>query len=471
MEPLDLTRHDPEEWEGKTLLLNGCEYLIGRYLGTGAERIVHLLTNRRSGLTLHVLKIWRGPIPLAPSEVRKRLVAGDPSFAKIIPISIEVELPGGQAEVQEYAGGGPRPPAAPGDALTIVADTLLAADKHVDAIAAYKAALAENTDHTHALINLAASLSQSGDLSGAQKAALRATMVEPNFLLYHRALIGYLGDGGLVRLALLRFRQAKKICPNTNDLCELGARLFLLAGEPKAALAEAEVSVLIKTEKSALLETTIRAIEACDKAHAFAEEARPLIETEPARALELLRQAHRTSPNDPRITMNLAFALARAGERRDAVPLLLIAASRGPESLAKSCYLNAALCESDRERAMHLLAATMTNLDAEHDGREPRDLLFALPGPGVWVSEDQIVERALDAAADLVAQITLAQGKDQAPLPDAQRLARLYAKAVGRTYAPPEPMGAGVRIVSGRRRSKGGLGWIAQQFRRGQRQP
>jgi len=85
MEPIDLTRHDPEEWEGKTLVLNGCEYLIGQYLGAGADRIVHLLTNRRSGLTLHVLKVWRAFIPLAPSEVRKQLAAATPVLPRSSP--------------------------------------------------------------------------------------------------------------------------------------------------------------------------------------------------------------------------------------------------------------------------------------------------------------------------------------------------------------------------------------------------
>jgi hypothetical protein len=36
----------------------------------------------------------------------------------------------------------------------------------------------------------------------------------------------------------------------------------------------------------------------------------------------VLKTIHeRTSPDDPRIAMNLAFALARAGKRREAVPL------------------------------------------------------------------------------------------------------------------------------------------------------
>jgi hypothetical protein len=45
MEYLDLSCHDPEEYEGKHLVLNGCEYKVGEHLGTGGERIAHKLIN------------------------------------------------------------------------------------------------------------------------------------------------------------------------------------------------------------------------------------------------------------------------------------------------------------------------------------------------------------------------------------------------------------------------------------------
>ena len=59
MEYLDLNCHDPEEYEGKVVVLNGCEYTVGEHLGTGAASIVHKLINRKSTLCLHVLKIVR----------------------------------------------------------------------------------------------------------------------------------------------------------------------------------------------------------------------------------------------------------------------------------------------------------------------------------------------------------------------------------------------------------------------------
>jgi hypothetical protein len=58
LEPLDLPEHSPEEWEGKGVSF-GADYVVGPYLGSGGERIVHRLVNSCSGLGLFVLKVIR----------------------------------------------------------------------------------------------------------------------------------------------------------------------------------------------------------------------------------------------------------------------------------------------------------------------------------------------------------------------------------------------------------------------------
>jgi hypothetical protein len=60
-ELLDLGRHAPEEYEGKIVRWDDYEYWIGRHLADGNEMIVHHLLNSRTGLALHVIKIWRDP--------------------------------------------------------------------------------------------------------------------------------------------------------------------------------------------------------------------------------------------------------------------------------------------------------------------------------------------------------------------------------------------------------------------------
>ena len=93
MEALDLTRHDPEEYENKVVVWRECEYLVGPYLGSGVERITHMLINRASGLCLHVLKVWRhAKLGYTPSDIRAKLATGRTAefdFARLIPVSIE----------------------------------------------------------------------------------------------------------------------------------------------------------------------------------------------------------------------------------------------------------------------------------------------------------------------------------------------------------------------------------------------
>src|SRR6516164_3577603 len=104
MEFLDLARHNPKEYEGKLVAWRGCEYIVGVYVGSVAERIVHKLINRASGLCLHVLEIGRrADLGYVSSRVQAVLAlrrTPESDFAKIIPISIAVELPGGWAEMQ-----------------------------------------------------------------------------------------------------------------------------------------------------------------------------------------------------------------------------------------------------------------------------------------------------------------------------------------------------------------------------------
>lgn len=59
MTDLNLLEDDPDEYEGRIVRCGGAEYIIGRWVATGAERIVHNLVNRRSGLSAHLIKILR----------------------------------------------------------------------------------------------------------------------------------------------------------------------------------------------------------------------------------------------------------------------------------------------------------------------------------------------------------------------------------------------------------------------------
>ena len=56
-EPLDLTRHKPADFEGKSVTLDDREYLVGRSFRQGDQGHAHLLIDRVSGVCQRVIQI------------------------------------------------------------------------------------------------------------------------------------------------------------------------------------------------------------------------------------------------------------------------------------------------------------------------------------------------------------------------------------------------------------------------------
>jgi tetratricopeptide (TPR) repeat protein len=437
MEHLDLNAHDPEEYEGKAVTRKECEYVVGEHLGSGAERIVHKLINRASGLCLHVLKVWRSPdLGYVPSLVRAELASDRGSeidFADLIPVSIEIELPGGRAEMQIYAGG-LGDDCTRADTLTDKGDELFKNSRFGEAITSYGEALVENPNHTHALVNLAAARAAEGDLEGAYQAAARATAIEPNYPLYRRALIHYLRVQGLARLALGAFHSAREDFPNVCDFNDLGASLLVACGEPELALTCAQDCVLASADKDKLLATIRVAVEARSRAQVLMDEARSLAQHADAfRVLALLEKARAFDESNPLLAGNLALTLARVGRCREAVPLLLHAATHGPFHWAKVFYANVAFClmkEGELPAAMVFLGTTMSQIDMELQGRQLKNLAADLPGRGIWVDEQAIFEEKVESAARLVVQSAQTYEKSSTMPAEAANLARLYSKVL-----------------------------------------
>lgn len=58
-EILNTSFHSPEEYEGKYIIFNKTEYIIGEFMSQGASKIVHKLINKKSNICSHVIKIHR----------------------------------------------------------------------------------------------------------------------------------------------------------------------------------------------------------------------------------------------------------------------------------------------------------------------------------------------------------------------------------------------------------------------------
>ena len=55
--PLDLTRHKPSEYQGKSVTLNGRDYNIGGKVRDTDQGYAHRLNNALTGLSLHIIQI------------------------------------------------------------------------------------------------------------------------------------------------------------------------------------------------------------------------------------------------------------------------------------------------------------------------------------------------------------------------------------------------------------------------------
>jgi TPR repeat protein len=409
MEYLDLNCHDPEEYEGKLVVWNGCEYTVGEHLGTGSEAIVHKLINRKSMLCLHVLKIVR--FPDRPIGMKSELIAGlrasSVELSRSTPFIIEAQLPGGLVEFQEYLGPYEEANASTKHLMDLAAESA-ERKQYEQAIASYNRVLELNPCHTPAMVNLASVYREGhdrNDFSRAQALARKAVQIEPNYLLYHRAHIIYSFELGLLRFALQEFSRMKSIFSNVFDLDDLGARMCLTSGDPEAASSYAEHALLEEASKAALRKEIEEARVAKARASELMWEARASIDQKDwTGALTLLNRAYAVYDKDPFLNMNLAFALRRAGEYRAATRLLMGACPVVPEVLGPVCMANSAFCQieaEEMESGASLLDGTSQLLSILHKGRVPTNCAD-LPGIGIWIEDKRLNEENITSACNLV---------------------------------------------------------------------
>ena len=142
-----------------------------------------------------------------------------------------------------------------------------------EAIQAYEQALAENPNHTHALLNRWERTVNVDDFDTAHELAAKAKSIEPNYPLYHRACIQCLTSLGLGRRALNEFHSAQEYFPNVFDFNDIGAELLVACGQPESARALADECLLDPANKKVLIEKICTAVEAKFKASDLIDEA------------------------------------------------------------------------------------------------------------------------------------------------------------------------------------------------------
>lgn len=450
MEQLDLSRHGPMQWQGKLVELNGSSYIVRNELGHGADMFVFALGNLRSRLFLHALKIFR--------DQRKAIYSSDVSMQRLIRAHhaggpdlllwiINVDLPGGRAEIQMLAGG-PEPASSPTSELFTEARDLenklpgAAFDPKLKlnsrdqdtlgkVIGLYEAILKINPDHTGALTGLARAKSRLHDWNGALALQQRALAAEANYLSYWQDAVRCSELAGQFWFAHQLYTRMKDIFPFEFELKETAIAAQLKCGQPDAAQ-----RLLDDFPQKALVDKWQPMVQAAARAQA---ESAPMIACAKA-ALKnnnitnyvvQLEQAHRRYPDSPQLKLNLGLAYQRAKRYSDAAPLLAGILSLIPAELVAVTAANAAFSEARAGRPKE--AITMLSVVASYvvSGNTLGSFVSAdsLPGIATWVDEEGILQSKPGEAAPIIAQAINAVGGAEAVPPQVVDLADFYQMA------------------------------------------
>ncbi|MFI0939224.1 tetratricopeptide repeat protein [Streptomyces sp. NPDC021020] len=254
---LDLENHDPEEYEGKTVVIDGCPYEIAEPVGSGADKFVHKLRNRRSGLCLSVLAIYRDPEgaqDMLRNEIAAKSVDALLGFERV-PNIRQVSLAGAPAaHLQDYVG----PFEADPSPSLLTAQQLLHDERWEEGAAALATVLDENPHHTVALNNLAFALARLGGAERAVELMAVALEIEPNCLPYIRSYIQYADAAGRLAEILDGFSALREKYPYDHSCDQLAAEVPGRA----AALNNAALDLSRSGRAVEALETMTRSAEA-----------------------------------------------------------------------------------------------------------------------------------------------------------------------------------------------------------------
>lgn len=394
MEILDLTKHEPEEYEGKLVTCIDCNYMVGAYIGSGQARIVHKLINEKSGLCLHVIKIWRS-IEEAKDFVKNININEFAKSDKIAIIYITVFSHGGAFEIQQFVG-----PYEDGESFTgkttIEAQNKLRNDSLSYAIELYDKVLKINEYHTVALNNKAHALQKLGKYYEAFDLIHKANDIEPNDQLNLYNFITTGRQCGYLRLCRTKFEEFKSKFPLSLNVHKSGIYLYLDSGEPfkaKKLLTESKKDI----KESDDIEKNINEnIASQKKAREYISSTKRLGSTPLERkksVVDILTTANKMYPYDFQINLNLAFSLYHISEFREAKNIFYSLINTIYSKHVKFCIASAAFCEmklSKYEQAFSLIRDLMDIIKVEADSYEKLDP-WGVPRPGIWMKKDGIV--------------------------------------------------------------------------------
>jgi Flp pilus assembly protein TadD len=405
MELLDLSIHDRDDYEGKAIECRGRRYVIGQRLGVGAERIVHILTNELSGLSILVIKILKIPRPRGVYTTLISQLRSDIELARVTTVTLEVDVPGGMVEIQPNVESRGADPAGTHvrqgfDALTGKTPSPLEARKH------FGDALRLNPSHCEALYGMAHALWRANETSQAFMRISEAVDIEPMYLPYWRTYVELARATGQYAYALQLYREAVRLFEHVYDLEELAAEILLDAGNPDEAT-QCVTRAIVTPERRAELEKEVsHAIEERTRARALMQAARASVMAKDWKtASSALMHAQAVYNRDPELCMNTAFATLHDGDPRVCASLMLHASMVVSDPLAATCAANAGfamLKANEIAHAMGVLDMAALRLSALCGGEIPANEVD-LPSVGIWIDGDELIEERVGVAEEIIA--------------------------------------------------------------------
>ena len=194
MEQLDLRRHTPDEFAGKSVTITGRDYTIGRRFKESTDGYAHFLVNDLSGLCVHLVQIrpkYRSNPPAALEASRKRARETAPLRSQMlrngealtIPFISVIEGNGGSFELHETLWGQfghKKEDSLERESFDLAVSLSEAGSKHA-AANGLKALLERHPNHALALGLLAGVLCDLNDQASARQMFARAIEIEPNY--------------------------------------------------------------------------------------------------------------------------------------------------------------------------------------------------------------------------------------------------------------------------------------------------
>jgi tetratricopeptide (TPR) repeat protein len=439
METLNLSRHKPNEFEGKTLSLRGRNYRLGPIVRESDQGYSHILTNECSNLCLHIIQIRKEycespALAKSSSQLKEKMTANmrskfqqEANPVEIPPITV-IEANAGSFELHEISWGFfESPEKLTGIAELQKANELEKAKDYQAAIDILTKLLTQFPSHTVALCSLASIYSEMNDAMASMNLIDKVLTIEPNYAQYYGLQVGYTFDTPRRRQALEHFRQLKAKYPLYGDFDFYGIQACIYCGEAGEANSLLNNSSLPKSQLELLTPLVASAVQARNKFMEFAVKLNSgqAINTN---ILKNIEEIQTIFAYDPMVQANLAFAYYRVGQFKRASDLLMAAAGGIEDKWVMYCWANAAFSQIEQKEwtnALLLLHQVMLVLNFKRKVPKYDDA----PGVVTFMSGEVAQESISPSAYDLVNKAIISCSDPTLITDEVKQLVLLYREA------------------------------------------